>query len=88
MIDQWYYIVGRSTRAGHGTRRNLCQRTNEPYHSDFIAELFQDGVRIHTISRTTGKVRVWHLPTAFFANYGNAFDTEGVCYNGGIGGIR
>ena len=38
----------------------------------------QDGVRIHTIRRDTGKAHVWLLPLAFFANRdGNAYDTEG-----------
>jgi len=39
----------------------------------------QDGVRVHTINRETGKARIWQIPFAFFANFeGNAYDTEGV----------
>ena len=39
----------------------------------------QEGVRVHTIHRETGAVRVWSLPVAFFAfPEGNAFDTEGA----------
>ena len=35
-------------------------------------------MRIHTISRESGKVRVWDLPMAFFTYpEGNACDTEG-----------
>ena len=39
----------------------------------------QDGVRIHTINRESGKARVWQVPgPAFFAYHdGNAYDTEG-----------
>ena len=39
----------------------------------------EDGVRVHTICRETGGVRVWQLPCAFFAHHeGNAYDTEGM----------
>ena len=39
----------------------------------------QDGVRIHTISRETGQLRIWPLPMAFLAYYdGHAYDTEGA----------
>ena len=34
-------------------------------------------MRIHTIHRETGKVRVWQLHLAFFAYEGNAFDEGG-----------
>ena len=44
----------------------------------FFLTRSQEGVRIHTISRETGKVRLWELPTAFFVHgSGNAHDTDG-----------
>ena len=35
-------------------------------------------MRIHTISRETGQLRIWPLPMAFLPYYdGHAYDTEG-----------
>ena len=38
-----------------------------------------EGVRLHTIERSTGLARIWELPHTFLAMYAcNAFDTEGA----------
>ena len=38
----------------------------------------QEGVRLHTIHRSSGQTRVWEIPQAFFTVCEvNAFDTEG-----------
>ena len=49
--------------------------TKKAYFMDWKEE---DGVRIHTINRESGKVRVWQLPLAFvLSQEGNAYDTDG-----------
>ena len=40
-------------------------------------------MRIHTIDRVTGQVRVWQVPVSFVTYEGNAFDTEGGGMQGG-----
>ena len=50
---------------------------SSPSFENTMALCVQDGVRIHTISRSTGQARVWQLPLAFCAYVGNAYDTEG-----------
>ena len=58
--------------------RRLFMFPSLVFHAFFFARRRQNGVRVHTIDRSTGQARIWELGATFFCNnMCNIYDAEG-----------